>query len=81
MQSQLAEEKEKVAHLNEQVQQEQSRKEQELKQTRDTHQSQISSLQEKIADLVSIIGHSQKMCLSLRIILLTKILQVRYFKT
>ncbi|XP_035514473.1 CAP-Gly domain-containing linker protein 1 isoform X5 [Morone saxatilis] len=51
LQSQLAEEKEKAAHLNEQLQQEQSRKEQELKETRDKHQSQISSLQEKIANL------------------------------
>ncbi|XP_076586254.1 CAP-Gly domain-containing linker protein 1 isoform X5 [Chaetodon auriga] len=50
-QSQLAEEKEKVAHLNEQLQQEQSHKEQELKETRDAHQSQISSLQEKIVNL------------------------------
>ncbi len=52
-----------MAHLNEQLQQEQSRKEQELRETRDTHQSQISSLQEKIANLVSAIG---KMCLCLR---------------
>ncbi|XP_041792248.1 CAP-Gly domain-containing linker protein 1 isoform X2 [Chelmon rostratus] len=51
LQSQLAEEKEKVAHLNEQLQQQQSHKEQELKETRDTHQSQISSLQEKIVNL------------------------------
>ncbi|XP_044052290.1 CAP-Gly domain-containing linker protein 1 isoform X7 [Siniperca chuatsi] len=51
LQSQLVEEKEKVAHFNEQLQQEQSRKEQELKETRDTHQSQISSLQEKIVNL------------------------------
>lgn len=58
----MAEEKEQVAHLNEQLQQEQSRKEQELKETRDTHQSQIISLQEKIANLVSIVGKSQKMC-------------------
>ncbi|XP_054466235.1 CAP-Gly domain-containing linker protein 1 isoform X4 [Anoplopoma fimbria] len=51
LQSHLSEEKEKVAHLNEQLQQEQSRKEQELIETRDTHQSQISGLQEKIANL------------------------------
>ena len=49
-----------MAHLNEQLQQEQSRKELELKETRDTHQSQITSLQEKITTLVSIVGHSQK---------------------
>ncbi|XP_074493969.1 CAP-Gly domain-containing linker protein 1 isoform X7 [Sebastes fasciatus] len=51
LQCQLSEEKEKVAHSNEQLQQEQSRREQELKETRDTHQSQISSLQEKITNL------------------------------
>lgn len=55
LQSQIAEEKEKTAHLNEQLLQEQSRKEQELKETRDEHQSQISSLQEKIAKLVSVV--------------------------
>ncbi|XP_070712165.1 CAP-Gly domain-containing linker protein 1 isoform X2 [Pempheris klunzingeri] len=51
LQSQLAEEKEKVAHLNEQVQQEQCHKEQELKKTRDALESQISGLQEKITNL------------------------------
>ncbi|XP_022613366.1 CAP-Gly domain-containing linker protein 1 isoform X3 [Seriola dumerili] len=51
LQSQVAEEKEKVAHFNEQLQQEQSRKEQELKETRDAHQSQLRSLQEKITTL------------------------------
>ncbi|XP_031712144.1 CAP-Gly domain-containing linker protein 1 isoform X5 [Anarrhichthys ocellatus] len=51
LQSQLSEEKEKVAHSNEQLQQEQSRKEQELMETRDAHQSQISGLQEKVANL------------------------------
>ncbi|XP_059192358.1 CAP-Gly domain-containing linker protein 1 isoform X4 [Centropristis striata] len=51
LQSQLSEEKEKVAHSNEQLQQEQSRKEQELKETREAHQSQISSLQENITNL------------------------------
>lgn len=69
MQSQVAEEKEKVAHLNEQLQQEQSRKEQELKETRDAHQSQISTLQEKIVTLVSIVGHSE----NVRILSNTKI--------
>lgn len=48
-----------MAHLNEQLQQELSRKDQELKETRDAHQSQISSLQEKIASLVSHVGQSQ----------------------
>lgn len=56
LQSQLAEEKDKVALLNEQLQQEKSHKERELKETRETHQSQISGLQEKIVNLVSIVG-------------------------
>ncbi|KAM6945118.1 CAP-Gly domain-containing linker protein 1 isoform 3-T4 [Lycodopsis pacificus] len=51
LQSQLSEEKEKVAHSNEQLQQEQSCKEQELIETRDAHQSQISGLQDKVANL------------------------------
>lgn len=58
----MAEEKEQVARLNEQLQQEQSRKEQELKETTDNHESQIRSLQEKISTLVSILGQSQKRC-------------------
>lgn len=41
-----------MAHSNEQLQQEQSRKEQELKETREAHQSQISNLEGKIANLV-----------------------------
>lgn len=45
-----------MAHLNEQMQQEQSHKEQELKESRDTYQTEISSLQEKITSLVSIVG-------------------------
>lgn len=62
-QSQLAEEKDKVAHLNEQVQQEKSHKERELKEARETHHSQINDLQEKISglvvfDLVPCFGHS-----------------------
>lgn len=56
MQNQLVEEKEKVAHVNEQLQQEQSKKEQELKEIRDAHLTQISSLQEKITNMVSICG-------------------------
>lgn len=48
-----------MAHLNEQLQQQQSHKEQELKETRDTHQSQISSLQEKIVNLVSVVWQFQ----------------------
>ncbi|CAJ1068185.1 CAP-Gly domain-containing linker protein 1 isoform X5 [Xyrichtys novacula] len=59
LQNQLTEEKEKVAHLNEQVQQEQSRKEQELKETKDTHQTQINSLQEKIASLEKTVKQGQ----------------------
>lgn len=54
MQNQLVEEREKVAHLNEQIQLEQSGKDQELRETREAHQSQISSLQEKITTLVGI---------------------------
>lgn len=49
-----------MADLNEQLQQEQSRKERELKETTETHHSQISGLQEKIVNLVSIVGQSQK---------------------
>lgn len=60
MQSQLSEEKEKVAHSTEQLQQEKSRKAQELMETRDAHQSQISGLQETIANLVSIVSQSQQ---------------------
>lgn len=52
-----------MAHSNEQLQQEQSRKEQELKETREAHQSQISNLEEKIANLVRT-GSSHKKCLS-----------------
>lgn len=48
-----------MAHLNEQLQQELSRKDQELKETKETHQSQISSLQEKIVKLVSHVEESQ----------------------
>lgn len=51
----MAEEKEKVAHLNEQLQQEQSSKEQQLKGTTDAHESQICHLQERISVLVSIV--------------------------
>lgn len=61
LQSQLAEEKEKAATLNEQLQHQQTHKEQDLKQAREEHQCQISSLQEKIANLVSIIRQSYKM--------------------
>lgn len=60
MHSQLVEEKEKVAHLNEQLQQQQSRSEQELKETTDTHQSQIHRLEENIATLVSSLLQSQR---------------------
>lgn len=60
LQSQLSEEKEKVAHSTEQLQQEKSRKAQELMETRDAHQSQISGLQETIANLVSIVSQSQQ---------------------
>lgn len=59
----MAEEKDKVAHLNEQVQQEKSHKDRELKEAKETHHSQINDLQEKISglvvfDLVPCFGHS-----------------------
>lgn len=41
-----------MAHLDEQLQQEKSHKERELKEARETHQSQINDLQEKISTLV-----------------------------
>lgn len=41
-----------MAHLNEQVQQEKSHKERELKEARETHLSQINEFQEKICSLV-----------------------------
>uniref|UniRef100_H3DEG4 CAP-Gly domain containing linker protein 1 n=1 Tax=Tetraodon nigroviridis TaxID=99883 RepID=H3DEG4_TETNG len=50
-QSQLAEEKNKVALLNEQAEQEKSHKDRELKETKETHQSQVNDLQEKIRSL------------------------------
>ncbi|XP_056137767.1 CAP-Gly domain-containing linker protein 1 isoform X2 [Lampris incognitus] len=51
LQNQLAEKKEQVANLSEKHQQELSRKDQELNSARDGYQCQISSLQEKIAEL------------------------------
>ncbi|XP_034026268.1 CAP-Gly domain-containing linker protein 1 isoform X4 [Thalassophryne amazonica] len=50
-QNQLADEKEKVARLNEQLQQELSCKDKELKDTKESSQSQINSLQEIVANL------------------------------
>lgn len=41
-----------MAHLNEQLQQEKSHKERDLKETRESHHSQITDLQEKISSLV-----------------------------
>lgn len=41
-----------MADLNEQVQQEKSHKERELKEARETHHCQINDLQEKISGLV-----------------------------
>uniref|UniRef100_A0A3Q1CNA0 CAP-Gly domain-containing protein n=1 Tax=Amphiprion ocellaris TaxID=80972 RepID=A0A3Q1CNA0_AMPOC len=61
LQNQLAEEKEKAAHLNEQLQLEQSHKEQELKEARDTHQTQISSLQEKITTMEKTVKQSENL--------------------
>lgn len=62
LQSQLAEEKDKVASLNEQLQKEKSHKERELSETKEKHQSQISDLQEKIVNLVGISGQRYKFC-------------------
>lgn len=45
-----------MARLTEQLQQELSRKDQELKDTSDSYHSQINSLQEKIKTLVSSVG-------------------------
>lgn len=53
LQSQLAEEKDQVARLNEQLQQEKSHRERDLTEARETHHSQISDLQEKISSLVA----------------------------
>ena len=44
-----------MAHLDEKLQQELSRKEQELKESNDAHDSQMKDLQEKIDSLVSIV--------------------------
>ena len=52
LQGQLAEEKERVAHLTEQQEQELSRREQQLAETKETLSSEASGLQEKIAHLV-----------------------------
>lgn len=52
VQCQLAEEKNKVALSNEQREQDLSRKDRELCETRDSHGAQIKALQEKIAALV-----------------------------
>ncbi|XP_071060524.1 CAP-Gly domain-containing linker protein 1 isoform X5 [Pseudochaenichthys georgianus] len=59
LQSQLTEEKEKAAHSNEQLQQEQTGKEQELKETRDAHQAQRSSLQDNITNLEKTVKQSE----------------------
>ncbi|MED6240947.1 hypothetical protein ATANTOWER_016432 [Ataeniobius toweri] len=58
-QNQLAEEKEKVAHLDEKLQKEQSNKEQQLKEAKDAHQSETSSLQEKINTLENSLKQSE----------------------
>lgn len=55
LQGLLAEEKEAVARVSEQLQQEQAHREQELRETRDAHQAQINNLQEKVASLVGIL--------------------------
>ncbi|KAK7933081.1 hypothetical protein WMY93_003977 [Mugilogobius chulae] len=51
LQALLAEEKEKVAQMSEKLQQETAQKEQQLKESTDNHQREISLLQEKIATL------------------------------
>lgn len=68
-----------MAHLNEQLQQEKSCKERELNETRETHHSQISGLQEKIVNLVSIVGQSQKV-VCLRITVYVKFSTPLYIK-
>lgn len=54
LQGHLAQDKEKVMHLNEKVQQEETLREQDLKETRETYESQISGLHKKITCLVCI---------------------------
>ncbi|KAM8886319.1 CAP-Gly domain-containing linker protein 1 isoform 5-T17 [Spinachia spinachia] len=66
LQSQLSEEKEKVAHSNERLQKEKSRKEQELMETRDAHQAQISGLQEKIANLEKTVKQGENLVVELK---------------
>nr|XP_040051431.1 CAP-Gly domain-containing linker protein 1 isoform X6 [Gasterosteus aculeatus aculeatus] len=66
LQSQLSEEKEKVAHSTEQLQQEKSRKAQELMETRDAHQSQISGLQETIANLEKTVKQGETLVVELK---------------
>ncbi|KAM9392460.1 CAP-Gly domain-containing linker protein 1 isoform 2-T3 [Pholidichthys leucotaenia] len=61
LQTQLAEEKEKVAHTLEQLQQEQSHREQLLKETRDAHQTQVINLQEKMATLEKTVQESESL--------------------
>ncbi|XP_072289841.1 CAP-Gly domain-containing linker protein 1 isoform X4 [Eucyclogobius newberryi] len=51
LQGLLAEEKEKVAQINEKLQQDTAQKEQQLKETKDAHQGEMSLLQEKITTL------------------------------
>lgn len=53
MQNLLVEEKEQVACLTEQREQEVSRREQQLAETKDTYESRATGLQEKIVHLVS----------------------------
>ncbi|XP_041854486.1 CAP-Gly domain-containing linker protein 1 isoform X4 [Melanotaenia boesemani] len=66
LQNEVAEEKEKVAHLNEQLQQEQSSKMQELKEARDSHQTQLSGLQEKITTLEKAVKQSETLAEELK---------------
>ncbi|XP_062418124.1 CAP-Gly domain-containing linker protein 1 isoform X4 [Pungitius pungitius] len=66
LQSQLSEEKEKVAHSNEQLQQERSCREQELMETRDAHQSQIRGLQETIANMEKSVKQGETLVVQLK---------------
>lgn len=56
LQSQLAEERDKVADVGEQLQKEKSHRERELNEAKEKHQFQISDLQDKVNKLVGILG-------------------------
>lgn len=56
LQSLLVEERDKVANLSEQLQNEKSHRERELDEAKEKHQFQISDLQDKVFKLVGISG-------------------------